>query len=408
VNKKDSHSCAGCHNPHSADLTINREYAQSAHGNALDDPWTHYDWKNSSRQACQQCHTSTGFKNFDNSLINGTVYNAANNDFSYLAGNTDGSTVLNDQNETLYCWACHTDYVGDLRKPPAITPLYKLMSGATISTITFPDESGSNVCLACHSGRSSGANIQASTSNFSNTSFTNSHFLAAGGIMFRAVGYNFPGRDYTDVPYYKHSQIGLPSAGSAVDAATGTNGSCVGCHMHSETESHLLMPVTKDGDTITAITSNACAVCHTGNDNPMTVSVINNEREGFEAAMQALNDQLKLKGFCFVGSSTPTTTASGCATKVSNWTNGVPANGKPNMGAAFNYYLLENEQAAYVHNRYYAKRLIYDSIDWIDDGHLNGSVYGTLNALDPSTYPYRDQAMQYLLIGSTNTTADRP
>lgn len=48
--------------------------------------------------------------------------------------------------------------------------------------------------------------------------------------------------------------------------------------------------------------------------------------------------------------------------------------GKNNMGAAFNYNLLEHDGGAFAHNRYYSKRLIYDSIDWLDDGVMNGSV----------------------------------
>jgi hypothetical protein len=47
--------------------------------------------------------------------------------------------------------------------------------------------------------------------------------------------------------------------------------------------------------------------------------------------------------------------------------------GSRNMGAAFNYDFMNNESAAYVHNDQYAKRLIYDSLDWLDDCKLNGT-----------------------------------
>ena len=398
VNKTDKDSCDKCHDPHSADLTVNRQYAQSGHGDPLADPWTHYDWKNPSRGACQRCHTSTGFKNYANSLITNTVYDSTKNDFSYLAGNDAPNPEVdtNDQNETLYCWACHTDYKGGLRQPPAIIPGYKAMDGTTVN---LPDARGSNVCLACHSGRDSGGSIAISTANFANTAFINSHYLAAGGILYQSAGYMYSGRDYSNGAF-EHPQIGMSGSG------TGTNGPCVGCHMHTNPQNHLLSPVTQNGDTITAITSTACATSH-GSD--MTVSRLNNEQAGLGAAMSALNDQLKLKGFCFKDSSPYFfTVASGCATKVSDWTNGVSANGKPNMGACFNYNLLEHEPGAFVHNPDYVKRLIYDSINWIDDYSLNGSVYGTLNALNATTYPYKAEAMSYLLVGNSNTLSDRP
>jgi hypothetical protein len=44
------------------------------------------------------------------------------------------------------------------------------------------------------------------------------------------------------------------------------------------------------------------------------------------------------------------------------------------IGAFSNYNLLSKDPGGFVHNRRYAKRLIYDSIDWLDDGKLNKSV----------------------------------
>jgi hypothetical protein len=65
------------------------------------------------------------------------------------------------------------------------------------------------------------------------------------------------------------------------------------------------------------------------------------------------------------------------------------------MGAAYNFNLLEHDPGAYVHNRMYTKRLIYDSIDWADDNDMNYSVGATLDALVPSTM--KTEAMTYLL-----------
>jgi len=86
--------------------------------------------------------------------------------------------------------------------------------------------------------------------------------------------------------------------------------------------------------------------------------------------------------------------------------------GRNNMGAAFNAFLLDGEPAAYVHNRYYTKRLIYDSIDWIDDNEMNYSTGSTLNAIcsSGSVPAWCAGAMTYLLPNSVipNSPAERP
>ncbi len=114
----------------------------------------------------------------------------------------------------------------------------------------------------------------------------------------------------------------------------------------------------------------------------------------------------------------PTVSGSAYAIMISGSTNAVkdwdPANagstaGRNNMGAAFNFNLLEHDPGAYVHNRTYVKRLIYDSIDWLDDYTLNNSVGASLNALSGSVYAWRSGAMTYLLpYGVLGIPAERP
>ncbi len=60
---------------------------------------------------------------------------------------------------------------------------------------------------------------------------------------------------------------------------------------------------------------------------------------------------------------------------------GTGGTGEKNMGAAFNLNLLIHDPGAYTHNRNYAKRLIWDSIDWADDETMNNSVMATVDAL---------------------------
>jgi hypothetical protein len=96
---------------------------------------------------------------------------------------------------------------------------------------------------------------------------------------------------------------------------------------------------------------------------------------------------------------------------VKNWLfGGSEAAGQNNHGAAFNLQLLVHDPGAYVHNSRYTKRLIYDSIDWADDGLLNYSTGATLNAL-PAAANYKAEAMLYLLPNGYipgNVQAERP
>lgn len=488
-------ACRDCHNPHNADLTINRQWARSAHGGeilqakeeatnaytatvgAAGDPWQHYLWTQSSRAACQRCHTATGFRNFAN---NQAGYDADDNTIPDTA-NTFVAT--GSQLELLYCWACHTDNVGGIRNPGQITANYDV----TISNqrraevhYTYPDVSKSNVCMGCHTGRESGESISmlntgqpgTTSVDFSNLSFINSHYLTAGGTVFTVTGYEYSGRSYDNPASYKHDKIGTTAAPN-----TGTSGPCVGCHM-SATESHLFLPVTKDeNDVITAVTSPVCSRCHPGGEAiSLTAASLENQKKLMADALEALQRQLDSKGYYFrnaypyfyqprvttgtVSVTTGSTVVTGSGTSwssagivvnadqfkvnldgnfytiasvdsdtqitlstaytgptvtgatysiikttaVTDWrstgdtdTTG-NTTGKNNMGAAFNYNLLEHDPGAYAHNRYYAKRLIYDAIDWLDDNNMNNSVAATLNALDATDHPYKANAISYLLV----------
>jgi hypothetical protein len=86
--------------------------------------------------------------------------------------------------------------------------------------------------------------------------------------------------------------------------------------------------------------------------------------------------------------------------------------GKNNMGAAFNFNLFEHDPGAYAHNRYFVKRLLYDSIDWLDDNQLNFSVGTTLTAECAVAQPpaWCDKAKTYLLPNGVinGVAAERP
>ena len=50
------------------------------------------------------------------------------------------------------------------------------------------------------------------------------------------------------------------------------------------------------------------------------------------------------------------------------------------MGAAFNLRLLDTD-AGWVHNGTTARRMLYDTIDYLDDGTQNNSVASTISSL---------------------------
>ncbi len=340
--------------------------------------WTHYNWDRTGRATCQRCHTATGAMNF---LNNPTGYVAANNDFSHLASFnlTNGSP----QNEMLYCWGCHSNAgEGDLRNPGALSFTYT--NGAAV---TFPDVAGSNVCMACHTGRENGDSIKLDPDADGIRGFINSHYLTAGGTVFTTSGYEYAGRNYNNVSFYEHDLVGSTAANG-----TGENGPCVGCHM-STGESHLFLPVAKDvAGNITAITSTVCAKCHTGSF-ALTPTVLMDEEHEYMASLEVLKAALASKGM-FFANSFPYFHNDTNANQILDPAEIISSNGftnwagvytftfwKETMGAAFNANLLLHDPGGYAHNRFYAKGLIWDSIDFIDDGLLNNSVPATITAL---------------------------
>ena len=339
--------------------------------------WEHYDWELASRQSCQRCHTSTGLVAFLTASKDKTTYNAANNNFSHLSGwNT--TTRTSPQNELLYCWGCHSNAgTGELRNPGAITETYTAgTTGDPETKVAYPDVAGSNICMGCHLGRETGEVIKNDADADGVRSFINSHYLAAGGTLFGTTGYEYTALDYANPSYFKHDKVGSTTA-----AGTGTNGPCVGCHMTTP-NAHKFTNVTKDNTgTITAITSTACVTCHAGNY-ALTAEKLQDEEHEYVASLEALKAALAGKGIHFFNAHPYFyQQAAGAGGGFTNWAGVYTfANWKNTMGAAFNANLLIHDPGGYAHNRIYAKRLIWDSIDFINDGVLNNDVVTAIDA----------------------------
>lgn len=435
-------SCRPCHNVHSASLTINHEWANSAHSAkiavfkanadngentaanaravkaagptenypqdpalaAYAAPFVHYDWDDTdgagingaggeeSRAACQRCHTATGAKNY---LNDPATYDPAHNNFSYLSGweplldengNVIGNTQSSGQNELLYCWACHTYNNGARRNPGPITADYVDAAG---NKVVFPNANDSNICVSCHAGRQDGQNIKNNFNAASNFGSYNSHYLAAAGILYTAIGYEYEGADYANPSFFQHNLVGTTDAsGAEVVPGTGTAGPCAGCHMQDDAEgnaNHLLTPFAIDPETGQPIDNTpgpVCSVCHGVTTISLTPEVFAGLSDGYDAALTALSDALAEGGIYYSEANYPYFFTS------------LPVEGEPLppsytgwaseqiLGAAFNLNLLTRAPGSFVHNDFYAKRLIWDSIYWVRNGSLN-----TQQTIDLSAYP---------------------
>ena len=424
--------------------------------------WAHYNWSQATRTTCQRCHTTTGFAAYSDALRTGNRAQAT----LISTGTASPPPLLPNtafKPEMLKCNGCHTDNKGTLRNPGAITATYNYtVTGQTkpsaLASHTYPDLAGSNVCMACHTGLESGDTIKGlndpvllnrvppliNAFNYTNSSFINSHYLTAGGQVFTVTGYEFEGRPYNNIPEFLHDKIGTPATIQlAPYVNTGSNGPCIGCHMSrpNNNGNHLFLPVSRStvsyGE-ITGIASEMCMRCH-GPSPTLILDLVKEQKRQYMGSIEAFKDQLELKrayyfspnypyfftntynpayvesGSCSSnlaiknwqtgGNSTYTWSGTACTSAVNSL--GTAETGQNNMGAAFNFNLLEHDPGAYVHNRMYVKRLIYDSIDWVDDGVMNYSVGATLAAL--TTEPYKAEAMVYLLPnGVLGFEAERP
>lgn len=408
-------------NPYTAGVTT---YTTDAELSKIAAAFTNYDFKGASRVACQRCHTSTGFRNFANDP---TTYNAATNTFvasgnqkemiycwachtdnvgglrnpgffgrpNYVTGTANvqngsttvqgNGTVWNSDNtpvgsELIVAGDTISYIVSAVDTTNQVITLTAAYGGSTANGVgyeaspyivpsgrTIANASGSFVCASCHSGRETGEYIRSYPAAIAGKNFGtfNSHYLTAGGILYRTIGYEYSGLSYSNPSTFAHDTIGVSATN------TGTNGPCVECHM-STTDSHLFLPTTRDQATgaVTAIA--ASAVCETCHGTAMTADALNTLDAQYEAALDALVAQLAAGGIYYNKSVYPyfhnVSTNQTRNTGYTAWAN------KDILGAAFNLNVFKHQPAAYVHNSMYTRRLIYDSIDFADDATLNNSV----------------------------------
>jgi len=335
VSANYQNDCTACHDPHKADKGITQEHhdwAASAHGNVAGEAWAHYDFKLGAD--CIACHTSTGFINYVNS--------------GFTVPTTTWASPTDGTHEVLTCKACHTDYnfKNRIRSVGAVKAYKFTYNG---QSITFPNVGSSNLCVTCHSGR---GNTQSAKS----TRFQGHHAPAAGTLFSSSAhtGYEFATKSYGNATSFIHDKIG-----TAAVPNTGTSGPCVTCHMASS-NSHKFSAATKNSaGAITGLPTQAvCLKCHSAAFvTPANMEVL---RLGYNETGELLKAYV--------------------ANTIKNYLNVAITSANYNTvadnayGAFQNAMLTSEEAGAFTHNSIYAKRLLFDSIDWMDNGAFNNTI----------------------------------
>ena len=339
-------SCSSCHGGlvnAAANRAILAQYTSSAHGSPLAEAWRHYDWRSSTRAACQRCHAGTAF-----------VAKLGNENST---ANAYQPTDVLKPGEVLNCSACHTDAGTGALRTAARQFTINLSNGATV---TYDVAGASTLCARCHSGRETGNSIKADADADGIRGFIDSHYLVAAATVYNKGGYEYAGQDYA-------------SLGSHKNVGAGSQGPCVACHMGIGTANH----------TWNVANSNTCGNCHS---NP-TAAKLAEAKAGYDVALDSLRLALEAKGIYYDASHPYFFTApydpnkavydpanpTAANTPFTNWA-GVYglSSWKDVMGAAFNYRMLVNDPGAYAHNKQYALKLIADSCDFLADSAVDG------------------------------------
>lgn len=394
------------------------QWGRSGKGNPRSPAYVSFDFKtlgtalpatpaSSAGDDCVRCHTSTGYEKYVSS------------GFTDIAPfGTPGDEPGGERSrEMIVCSACHTptpflSYVQEdwdamtyvpafsRRYVPQVTAYYNYSgaAGRVLNPVALPHDAGeSNNCILCHSGKTAGSTLRALAQRvggagafWGDTPLIDPHGMPAAGVLYGKSGYEFLGKSYSAPFGYVHWAIGGNEPGA-----------CIVCHMYTDAP-HGFSAVAKGGDgAITGIASftEVCSACHDSTVKPIPLNdpaQLEARRQDFASSLKALTEVLALKGIHFNAALSPyffTTAdvaAQGNASAYRNWNAlylaGSPPryNGSDLMGAAFNLRLLSAETGAYAHNSYYAKRLIYDSLDLADDGRVNATVQVTLQNLPES------------------------
>ena len=263
-----------------------------------------------------------------------------------------------EQANGLDCETCHTtfanvDNAADAYSVVEVTS-YELPNGMSFSE---PDDA-SNLCATCHSGRKTGADVDATLAG-SNPRFQNVHYYPAAGV--RRGGDGHIGYEYGTNAYSGPADNHLAADG------------CVFCHAPGPT-GHSFQP----SDSYAA---GECAPCHTaagavGNIRGATIHGADYDGDG--SATETLAAELdtmaaavltklnEVGGICYASSSYPyffSGAAGVCTSGEASYGNRFQGWGTNDalLKAAYNYQVWSKDPGAWAHNFDYMAQLLYDS-----------------------------------------------
>ncbi|PNU19725.1 hypothetical protein C2E25_11055 [Geothermobacter hydrogeniphilus] len=205
-------------------------WAATGHANYADDPFNHWNADGAIPTSCAKCHSKVGFRDW---ALDGTV---------------DAAAPIG---QVLSCGTCHVNgqdpEMGNGNLGSTDMLYDDLATYTALANVVFPSgaaltlNNDSNMCMACHMGRKSKADVDAYVPG-SNFGSVNPHYLAAAAVMFGTDaqgGYEYAAKTYA----------GQNNFGGVMGAFV----TCTACHMSGNGKSthQLVKPAIND-----------CLACH--------------------------------------------------------------------------------------------------------------------------------------------------
>lgn len=200
----------------------------TGHAHYAGEPFNHWNADGEIPTSCAKCHSKAGFRDY---AADGTV---------------DAAAPIG---QVLSCGTCHTNGESPEFGNGNLTSANTLWEDGQLATVTFPSGAvlnlgdDSNMCMGCHMGRKSKADVDGYTPG-SNFGSVNPHYLAAAAVLFGSDAHG--GYEYATKVY-----DGQNNFGGMMPAFT----TCTTCHMSGNGKSthQLVKPAVND-----------CLGCHGG------------------------------------------------------------------------------------------------------------------------------------------------
>lgn len=304
-------SCVSCHSNEYRD-PIRLAYAESRHGSSVGTQWA----RRGQSASCARCHGNEGFVDYLSGLYVDSLGNAIANPDGYLVGNPINCSGCHDMHRSF-----NFEEDGNDKAVRSIEPVDLFLDpNVTIDIRNTSDELGlSNLCVNCHQPRDS-YEIPGPTADYIVTSTRlGPHYGAQSVLLEGIMGANISG------------SVAYPGVGSAGHRE---GSSCIACHMGESSDP-------EQGDHTWKAADDTCLNCHSSRPAEVT---------GFE------DDFLRLKNLLI---------AAGALDEEGNTVRDtLPAHVAQ---ATWNWRYLYQDHSHGVHNPNYAKALLKNSIEALEN-----------------------------------------